>query len=85
MEYVEQRNRCEITLDRMKMGDIAYVKQLHTAGNMRRRLLDMGLVEGTCVECVLKSPGNDPMAYVIRSAVIALRSEDSSQIVVELL
>lgn len=45
--------------------------------------LDIGLVEGTDVSCLQKSPAGDPVAYLIRGAVIAIRSEDSSQIVVE--
>ncbi|MDD4546064.1 MAG: FeoA family protein, partial [Oscillospiraceae bacterium] len=32
------------------------------------------------VECLQMSPGGDPIAYLIRGAVIALRSEDSSNI-----
>lgn len=50
---------------------------------MRRRLLDMGLIEGTRISCLQKSPAGDPVAYLIRGAVIALRSEDSSQILVD--
>ena len=53
------------------------------AAAIRRRLLDIGLVEGTDVSCLQKSPAGDPVAYLIRGAVIAIRSEDSSQIVVE--
>ena len=49
---------------------------------MRRRLQDIGLIEGTEVECVQKSPAGDPVAYRIRGALIALRSEDSSNILV---
>ena len=49
---------------------------------MRRRLQDMGLVEGTEVECVLKSPSGDPTAYGVRGALIALRAEDARQVLV---
>ena len=59
------------------------VRELLTTGSMRRRLLDMGLIEGTRVSCLQKSPAGDPVAYLIRGAVVALRSEDSSQILVD--
>ena len=49
---------------------------------MRRRLLDIGLVEGTNIECLQKSPAGDPVAYLIRGAVIALRAEDSAAVLV---
>lgn len=69
-------------LSDLKSGDIAKVSSLLTTGSMRRRMLDIGLVEGTEVECIQKSPMGDPVAYLIRGAVIALRSEDSANILV---
>ena len=45
--------------------------------NLYQRLLDIGVINGTNVECVLKSPSNDPKAYLIRGAVIAIRNEDA--------
>jgi len=48
-------------------------------------MLDLGLVIDTVVEALRKSPSGDPTAYEIRGAVIALRSEEASQILVELL
>jgi ferrous iron transport protein A len=47
-------------------------------------MLDLGLIQGTRVEALQKSPSGDPIAYEIRGAVIALRSEEASQILVEL-
>ncbi|QOV20431.1 ferrous iron transport protein A [Blautia liquoris] len=46
--------------------------------SMRRRLQDLGLIKGTEVICIRKSPLGDPVAYQIRGAIIALRVEDSS-------
>lgn len=63
-------------------GETAKVTSLLTKGSMRRRMLDIGLVEGTEVECVQKSPMGDPVAYLIRGAVIAIRSEDSANILI---
>jgi len=66
-------------------GKSVTVKALTAAGNTRRRMLDLGLVIDTVVEALRKSPSGDPTAYEIRGAVIALRSEEASQILVELL
>lgn len=49
---------------------------------MRRRLLDMGLVPETKVECVGKSPLGDPKAYLVRGAVVAIRSSDTKDILI---
>ncbi len=62
-------------------GQRGVVRTLETTGPMRRRLLDIGLVEDTAVECLGRSPGGDPAAYLIRGAVIAIRREDSAGVV----
>lgn len=64
-------------LDDMTPGQRAEVLALRTESRMRRRLLDLGLVPGTRVECVGQSPGGDPKAYLIRGAAVAIRSEDA--------
>lgn len=64
------------TLDLLAPGEVATVERLTVKGSMRRRFLDIGLIEGTDVECVGKSPGGDPSAYLIRGAVIAIRKSD---------
>ncbi len=67
----------------MKTGTYARVVRLDTQGYLRRRFMDIGLVEGTPVECLRKSPAGDPKAYLIRGAVIAIRKEDASSVLVE--
>ena len=63
-------------------GQCGVVTSLLTTGSMRRRLMDMGLVEGTLVECVGVSPWGDPSAYCVRGAVIALRKKDSQTVLI---
>ena len=67
----------------MKTGTYARVVRLDTQWYLRRRFMDIGLVEGTPVECLRKSPAGDPKAYLIRGAVIAIRKEDASSVLVE--
>ena len=71
-------------LSDMNVGDKAVVKKLIAEKNIKRRLSDIGLINGTQVECVLKSPFNDPMAYLIRGAIIAIRKNDCDKIEVEI-
>ena len=71
------------TLDCLKVGEKAKIINLNNTGSIRRRLLDMGLVSGTIIECVLISPFKDPVAYKIRNATIALRKNDSKLIEIE--
>ena len=72
------------SLNELNPGETAVVKELKTRGSIRRRLLDIGLVTDTKIECVGKSPAGDPAAFLIRGAVIAIRSEDMKDIVVRI-
>lgn len=72
-----------LTLNRVPEGKTVEVKELLSTGSMRRRLQDIGLINGTKVECLQKSPFGDPVAYLIRGAVIAIRAEDSSKVIVK--
>lgn len=73
-----------IPLNCLPLGKNAMVKILTSEGNIRRRMLDLGLISDTLVEALQKSPSGDPTSYHIRGAVIALRSEEASKIMVEM-
>lgn len=70
---------CDINL-----GDKSYVTYISPELEIARRLLDIGVIPGTKIECVLFSPMGNPKAYMIRGAVIAIRNEDAYGISIEL-
>lgn len=69
-------------LSMAQIGERVVVVGLCTRGGMRRRLLDIGLLPGTEVVCVGRSPSGDPSAYLIRGAVIAIRNRDCQSILI---
>lgn len=73
----------EIPLCDMEKGQKGTVTALKTEGNLRKRLQDLGLLEGTPVDCVRESPLGDPKAYRVRDSVMALRKEDAGTVWVE--
>jgi len=84
MENKEITNKI-IPLSKLPLGRKARVRELKTDGQIRRRLLDLGLINDTVVEALQRSPSGEPVAYAVRGAVIALRSDESSKIIVEAL
>ena len=66
----------------MERGEVGIVWEMRSEDRLRRRLQDMGMIQGTAVECVGISPLGDPAAYLVRGAVIALRREDSGSVLV---
>lgn len=75
-------NNREVSLDQLPVGRTARVTALASDGSARRRMLDLGLIDGTRIEPLFRSPSGNPVAYLIRGAVIALRSDASSGIMV---
>ncbi|MGN0618000.1 MAG: ferrous iron transport protein A [Ruminiclostridium sp.] len=71
------------SLDEMQPGEQAGITAVAGKPAIRRRLIDIGLVEGTKIECVGKSPFGDPKAFLVRGAVIAIRSEDCKNILIK--
>lgn len=73
-----------VPLCNIRPGEHAYICSLNFGGSMRRRLLDIGLINNTLVECIGVSPGGGMAAYMIRGAVIALRLKDCRNIFVRI-
>jgi len=69
-----------MTLDQIGIGLTAIVTNLHSVDAERRRLLDLGILPGTRIETVMRSPLGDPIAYRIRGSVVALRREQARMI-----
>ena len=71
------------TLDSLKLKEKGIIRKIECNDSVKRRLLDLGLIEGTIIELILISPFKDPKAYKVRGTVIALRQEDTKNIYVE--
>lgn len=72
-----------IPLSELKPGQEARIHSLLCEGAMRQRFLDLGFLPGVSVSCTGQSPSGDPKAFLIRGAVIAIRSQDSRDILTE--
>ena len=51
------------SLSHLSEGETGVVSSILATGSIRRRLQDIGLIEGTNVKCMQKSPSGDPVAY----------------------
>ncbi len=71
-------------LHMLPIGCMGRVRELKGQDFLRRRMLDLGLIDETVVEALCQSPFGDPVAYRIRGAIIALRSEEAANIIVEM-
>lgn len=70
------------SLDDLRPGEAGRVTGIAPSvqGPQRRRLLDLGVVEGTRIEAEFASAAGDPVAYRIRGALIALRRSEAEHV-----
>ena len=73
-----------LSLDQLELGQSATIKNLEIEGIKRRRLQDLGFIEGSAVQAVYANPAGNPRAYLIRGTMLALRNEDAGQITISL-
>lgn len=72
------------TLDRLKPGKKASIVKLGSRGAIRRRMADMGLVNGTTIEVVKVAPLGDPIEVKVKGYHLSLRKDEAAAITVEL-
>ncbi|WP_368488420.1 ferrous iron transport protein A [Clostridium sp. BJN0013] len=71
-----------LKLNNVPIGSYVTIDNLLSTGMLRERMLALGLTKGATIEVVRKGPSGDPTVYNIRGAMIALRNEESSLILV---
>lgn len=74
-----------VKLSDLKAGSSALVKNIKTDDDIKRRLLDIGLIPNTKITSLYNSIFGNIKAYLIRESVIAIRENDAFNIEVELI
>jgi len=75
----------DITLDTLCSGTKAEILRVGASGEIRRRLLDMGVVKGTHIKVVRVAPLGDPIEIHIKGFNLSLRKEEAKTILVKVL
>jgi len=73
----------EVTLAELDINDKGQVAAVHASGEIRRRLLDMGLVKGVKFKVLRKAPLGDPIEIFLKGFNLSLRVKEASTILVE--
>ena len=67
----------------MKPGESGLIVTLHGSGNVKHRLIDMGLVHGTKIHVMKVGPLGDPVEIKVKNFELALRNSEAGMIDVE--
>ena len=71
------------TLYELNIGQHGTVIDITADEKIKRRLQDIGFIKGAEVLCAFKSPFGEPTAYRIKGTTIALRDEQSKNILIK--
>lgn len=72
-----------ITLNDLPLHQKGVILELNCNLSIKKRLLDLGLIPGTYITPVLKSPFGEPTAFEFRNTIISIRNDDTSLIKVK--
>ena len=68
------------SMDCLQRGCMARVLSVGGETEFRRRLLEMGFCNGTCVEMIRRAPLGDPIEFRLRGYHLSLRDEQARHV-----
>ncbi|RKY37169.1 MAG: hypothetical protein DRP78_01850 [Candidatus Omnitrophota bacterium] len=74
----------EKTLSQLSPGDQAKVVKVAGAGLLKRKILDMGIINGVDIKVERVAPLGDPIEIMVRGYHLSLRKQEAVNIYVEL-
>ena len=69
-----------MTLDDIAVGKSCTVERLNDTGEIRRRIMDMGITKGTEISVLKIAPLGDPIDISVRGYQLSLRRSDAKNI-----
>ncbi len=72
-----------MTLSELTTGQTAVIKKVNGHGGFRKRIIEMGFIQGQQVEVLLAAPLQDPVKYRIMGYEVSLRRAEADMIEVD--
>lgn len=82
---VESEESFRVTLAEAKVGDEVEVTRINSEGDIRFRLLDMGLVRGVKMKLIRFAPLGDPIEVRLKGFHLSMRLEEAESIEIKVL
>jgi ferrous iron transport protein A len=70
------------TLNNLSLDESALILENNIKRKNKKHLTNLGLTSNNKIKCLYKSPLGDPTAYMIKNVIIAIREEDSKNILI---
>ncbi|MGL4981231.1 MAG: FeoA family protein [Fusobacteriaceae bacterium] len=66
----------------LRRGEFAKIEKIGKIGELKKRLIDMGINAGQIIKLERNAPLGDPQEYRIKGNSIAIRKKDAENIIV---
>ena len=73
----------KISMDHLSPGERGKVVRINATGDLRQRLLAMGILPGVEIELVRIAPLGDPLDFKLRDFHLSMRKNEARNIIVE--
>lgn len=70
-------------LSELQVGQSAIISKIHSSGNIKKRIMEMGVTKGTQVKLTATAPFGDPLIFCVRGYSLSMRKDDAACIDVE--
>lgn len=68
------------TLKQAKVGQTVQVVKLHGEGELKRRIMDMGITKGVLISVRKVAPLGDPVEITVRGYELSIRKSEAENI-----
>lgn len=72
-----------MTLNDLTVGERGIIIELKTESKLKRRLIDMGVTDGSEVTFLRTAPLGDPIEFMVRGYRLSIRKSEAKKIIVE--
>ena len=74
-----------MNLSELQKGDTAKIIKVGKLGELKKRLVEMGITTGEIIKFDRNAPLGDPQEFLVKENGISIRKEDSRNIEIELI
>ena len=78
----KKESKADFTLRDLKPGEKGKVTKIKGKGNLKKRLLDMGIVPGTEIQLEKVAPLGDPIDILVKGYHLSLRKDEAKDILI---
>jgi ferrous iron transport protein A len=82
--FEKENRRTFMNLSELKKGEKARIIKIGKIGELKKRLIEMGITPGEIILFDRNAPLGDPQEFLVKENGISIRKEDSKNIEIEL-